>query len=99
MHPKQESGDSDTRLPVSRASVLVAQVASMALIWIFVIGIAMWVLNLIDLSIELDDAPGATVIISLVAIPIFFTLAGILTYVFVGLQKEERRLTNDHNEE
>jgi hypothetical protein len=67
----------------------------MALIWVFVIGIAAWVINLIDLSIQLDDAPGATVVISLIAIPIFFTLAGILTYVFVGLQKEERRLLRE----
>jgi hypothetical protein len=76
-------------------SILVPQVISMALIWVFVIGIAAWIINLIDLSIQLDDAPGATVVISLIAIPIFFTLAGILTYVFVGLQKEERRLIRE----
>jgi len=74
------------------AGIIFAQVVSMTLIWVFVIGIAWWILNLIRLSIELDDAPGATVAISLVAIPVFFTLAAILTYVFIGLQKEDRKL-------
>lgn len=72
--------------------IFIAQLISLSLIWIFVIGIAVWIINLILLSIELDDAPGASIGISIVAIPVFFTLAGILTYVFVGLHKEKNRL-------
>jgi len=32
------------------------------------------------------------VAISLVAIPVFMTLAGILTYVFVGLQRGKKKV-------
>ena len=63
--------------------------------WIFVLGIAFWIINLLKLSLELDDAFGASVGISLVAVPVFVTLAGVLTYVFVGLQREARRLRNE----
>ncbi|MCK5345769.1 MAG: hypothetical protein KAR20_20305 [Candidatus Heimdallarchaeota archaeon] len=75
-----------------RKIIFIAQLISLSLIWIFVIGIAVWIINLILLSIELDDAPGASIGISIVAIPVFYTLAGILTYVFVGLHKEKNRL-------
>lgn len=63
------------------------QVASVSYIWIFVIGVAIWIFNLISVAHELNDALNASVAISIVAIPVFFSLAGILTYVFVGLQK------------
>jgi len=68
--------------------VFLAQVASVSLIWVFVVGIGIWIANLISVSLELHDVPGASVGISIVAIPVFFALAGILTYVFVGLQKK-----------
>lgn len=58
--------------------------------WIFVIGIAIWILNLISISVELNDAPGVTIGISIIAIPVFFTIASILTYVFVGFQKNKK---------
>ncbi len=75
--------------------ILIAQVASISMIWVFVLAITLWILNLLRLSAELDDALGATVGISLVAIPVFVTLAGVLTYVFIGLQGEARRLRTD----
>ena len=67
------------------------QVASMTYIWIFVSGVALWILNLIRVAHKLNDALNASVAISIVAIPVFFTLAGVLTYVFVGLQKGRKR--------
>ncbi|MFQ5705982.1 MAG: hypothetical protein ACE5HO_00945 [bacterium] len=63
------------------------QIASVSLIWIFVLSVAIWILKLIKVSHELNDALNASVAISIVAIPVFFTLASVLTYVFVGLQK------------
>ncbi len=75
-----------------RRMIFGLQVGSFLLIWLFVIGIAVWIINLVVLSVELQDAIGATAAISIVAIPVFFTLAGVLTYVFVGLQREERRV-------
>ncbi len=63
------------------------QVLSISLIWVFVTGITVWILNLIVTAINLNDMPNASVGISLVVIPIFIALASILTYVFVGLQR------------
>ncbi len=78
--------------------IFAAQVLSVSLIWVFVVGITVWIINLIRLSLELQDVPGASVAISIVAIPVFLTLAAILTYVFVGLQKERFRLSNKSEE-
>ncbi|HAB53547.1 MAG: hypothetical protein A2315_01935 [Ignavibacteria bacterium RIFOXYB2_FULL_35_12] len=71
-------------------TIFIAQVISVSLIWVFVISISVWILNLISLSLELDDVPGASVGISIVAIPVFITLAGVLTYVFIGLQRVKK---------
>ena len=67
--------------------MLALQITSVSLIWLLVISVAVWILNLIQVSRKLHDAFNASLAISIVAIPIFFTLAGLLTYVFVGLQK------------
>jgi len=69
--------------------VFLAQLFSVLFIWVFVCVITVWIVNLIQLSLELNDAPGASVGISIVAIPVFITLASVLTYVFVGLQREK----------
>lgn len=74
--------------------VYIAQLASISLIWIFVIGIAIWILNLISISVDLNDAPGISIGISLIAIPVFFTLASILTYVFVGFHRNNKSNLN-----
>ena len=74
----------------SNKTIFIAQVISVSLIWVFVISISVWILNLISLSLELDDVPGASVGISIVAIPVFITLAGVLTYVFIGLQRVKK---------
>ena len=68
--------------------IYIAQLISLVVMWIFVIGIAIWILNLISISVELHDAPGVSIGISIIAIPVFFTIASILTYVFVGFQKD-----------
>ncbi len=79
--------------------IFMAQVISILLIWLLVMGIALWIGNLIYLSIDLKDSVSASVGISIVAIPVFFTLASILTYVFIGLHKEERKLLNQNGDE
>ena len=68
--------------------IYIAQLISLVVMWIFVIGIAIWILNLISISVELHDVPGVSIGISIIAIPVFFTIASVLTYVFVGFQKD-----------
>ena len=70
--------------------IFITQLISLVVMWIFVIGIAIWILNLISISVELHDAPGVTIGISIIAIPVFFTIASILTYVFVGFRKDNK---------
>lgn len=67
------------------------QILSISLIWLLFIGIAVWILNLIKESLRLHDAPDASLGISIVAIPVFFTLASVLTYVFIGLRKGRKK--------
>lgn len=81
--------------PKERKRILLLQVLSIAAMWVFVLGISAWIFHLIRLSRRLHDVPSATIAISIVAIPVFFTVAGVLTYVFVGLQRNRRPRPGD----
>lgn len=72
---------------MNKKTIYILQVMSLSFIWVLFTGIAIWIFNLIKVSLSLRDAPDASVAISIVAIPVFFTLASVLTYVFVGLRK------------
>lgn len=67
------------------------QILSLSLIWLLFTGGAVWILNLVKESLRLHDAPDASLGISLVAIPVFFTLSSVLTYVFIGLRKGRKK--------
>jgi hypothetical protein len=67
------------------------QVVSMLGIWVFVLGISTWIIHLIRLARKLHDAQGASVGISIVAIPVFLTGASVLTYTFIGLHRGRKR--------
>lgn len=71
--------------------IFTMQIISMAFSWVFVVAIAIWILNLIQVAHRLNDAFDASLAISIVAIPVFFTLAAVLTYVFWGLRKGRKR--------
>jgi hypothetical protein len=75
--------------------VRVAQVVSMVLMWVFVLGISTWIFNLLALSVELKDSLEASIGIGLIAVPVYLTLACVLTYVFIGLVREDRRLRRE----
>jgi len=83
---------------IANKAILAAQIFSVLFIWVFVITITLWIINLIVLAVDLNDAPGASVAISIVAIPVFITLASILTYVFVGLHKKTQPSTSKTEE-
>ena len=67
--------------------VFLLQVTSVGLIWVFVVSISTWIVNLLRVSREWHDTPSASLAISFLAIPVFLTGASVLTYVFVGLQR------------
>jgi len=72
---------------MNKKTIEALQILSISLVWVLFTGIAFWIVSLIKESLRLHDAPDASVGISIVAIPVFFTLASVLTYVFVGLRK------------
>jgi hypothetical protein len=72
-------------------AIFVMQLVSLMGIWIFVLGISVWIIRLIRVANKLQDAETASVAISLVAIPVFLTGASVLTYVFVGLQRGAKK--------
>jgi hypothetical protein len=69
--------------------IAAAQLVSFLLMWVFVIGITIWIINLITISVELNDVPGVSLGISIIAIPVFVTLASILTYAYFGFKKKD----------
>ena len=69
----------------------VFQVLSILGIWVFALGVSVWIIHLIRVAHRLDDMPGASLVISIVAIPVFLTGASVLTYVFVGLRRGRDR--------
>ena len=70
------------------SGVRVAQFVSIFVMWVFVLSISAWIFNLLALALELHDALQASIAIGLVAVPVYLTLASILTYVFFGLRKK-----------
>jgi hypothetical protein len=72
---------------MNKKVIRILQIASITFIWIFVIAIDTWILSLLRVAQQLHDALNASIAIGLIAIPLFLTIAGMLTYVFVGLQK------------
>ncbi len=69
--------------------IATAQLVSFILMWVFVIGITIWIINLITISVDLHDVPGVSLGISIIAIPVFVTLASILTYAYFGFKKKD----------
>lgn len=72
---------------MNRRAIQILQIGSLACIWAFVIAIDTWILSLLLVARKLNDSINASVAIGIVAVPLFLTIAGILTYVFVGLQR------------
>jgi hypothetical protein len=54
---------------------------------LFVGGIITWIIHLIRTAWWLGDVPSASIGISLVAIPVFLVLLGVVLYVFWGILK------------
>ncbi len=65
--------------------VKILQLGFLAFLWVTGLGIIIWILGLIRLSLQLKDIPSASIGISLVAIPVFLLLLSLATYVFWGI--------------
>ena len=72
---------------MKKNTIRVLQIASIIYIWIFVLVVDWWIFSLLQVAKELNDSLNASVAIGIIAIPLFLSIASILTYVFIGLQK------------
>lgn len=71
-------------------TVRACQLAIAGLTVFFVGSIVVWIAHLIRTAWRLDDVPSASIGISLVAIPVFLVLLGVIVSVFWGLLTERR---------
>jgi len=78
---------SDERSAFDR-KVRAAQWGVAALAVVFIGGIVTWIAHLIRTAWRLGDVPSASIGISLVAIPVFLVLLGVIVSVFWGLLRE-----------
>jgi hypothetical protein len=76
--------------PVPERVVRAVQWAMAGTAVLFIAGIITWITHLIRTAWRLKDVPSASIGISLVAIPVFLTLLGVILYVFWGLLGDRR---------
>ena len=72
---------------IYRAWIRGIQYLSILLMWLFAAGTLIFVPWLIVVAARWNDALNWTVAISVVMTPVYLTVAGTLTYVFIGLQR------------
>jgi uncharacterized membrane protein len=73
------------------STVLILQSMLLSVVWLIAIGMTLLFINLDHVSYQVNDNQTASVAISLVAILVFWILAGISTYVLVGLYRGGRK--------
>ncbi len=72
-------------------SIKFMQGLSLAGIWVLATSMTLLFINLIHISYQVKDHQTASIAISIVAVVVFWILAGVLTYVFIGLHKHSRK--------
>ena len=68
-------------------SLIFIQIILLSFLWILASGMTILLINLVNVSGEVNDHQTASIVISILGITVFWILAGILTYVLVGLYK------------
>lgn len=73
-----------------RRGIRTLQFLSIVLMWVFLGGAIIWMVNLVGAARAQGDAITLSVGISLVAVQVYALVASVLTYVFFGLQRGRR---------
>ena len=68
-------------------SLIFIQIILLSFLWILASGMTVLLINLVNISGEVDDHQTASIAISILGIIVFWILAGILTYVLAGLYR------------
>ena len=72
--------------PVSERTVRKLQWLWLVVAFGLIGGIITWITHLIRTAWRLGDVPSASIGISLVSIPLFLTMLGVILYVFLGIR-------------
>ena len=72
-------------------SVKFFQGLMLAVVWLIPASMTLLFINLVHISYQVNDHQTASIAISLIAVAVFWILASILTYVFIGLHKHSRK--------
>jgi Na+-driven multidrug efflux pump len=69
------------------------QIILLSFLWMLASGMTVLLINLVNVSGEVDDHQTASIAISILGITVFWILAGILTYVLAGLYRGRNKET------
>ena len=67
------------------------QIILLSFLWMLASGMTLLLINLVNVSYEVNDHQTASIAISILGITVFWILAGILTYVLVGLYRGRKK--------
>jgi len=66
--------------------------------WMFLVSVVAWILHLVSVARELNDALTASIGLSLIVLPAYSLVAAILTFVFFGVRRGGRRDEEEQRE-
>lgn len=71
-------------------NVIFIQIILLSFNWILAGSMTLLFINLVKVSYEVNDHQTASILISILAIVVFWVLSAILTYVLIGLNKGKK---------
>ncbi len=74
---------------MSDKKVFTIQLITLSFNWLLAIGVTWWFVHLVIIANQVKDAQTASLWISILAITVFWILAGVLSYVFFSLHRKE----------
>ncbi len=71
-------------------TVYIIQLITLSFNWLLAISVTWWFVHLVVVSNQVKDTQTASLWISILAITVFWILAGVLSYVFFSLHRREK---------
>jgi heme/copper-type cytochrome/quinol oxidase subunit 2 len=70
------------------------QIILLSFLWMLASAMTLLFINLVEVSYQVNDHQTASIAISILGVIVFWILAGILTYVLVGLHRGRKKADN-----
>lgn len=75
-------------------NIILIQIVLLSFIWMLASAMTWLFINLVNVSYQVNDHQTASIAISILGVIVFWILAGILTYVLVGLYRGRNKESN-----